>query len=615
MSLSELLPPFFEGQASSSDVPASFPVAIAGHGYNIRAEEYRRTFVPVQRDARDDTSEPGEQTLSPAGLWRRSQSNWSLGAGQRWLDEEGSVRQRFYESLGVDVFTEEHTASLLPATEEKRSSASSSLRLLTVAGRLYVADDDDLLFSNAVDSEQNATWVSGWTTATGLPAGSAILDLASSGSHVYVLAGDNSIYRATPGTTAFTLYYNPAATVPTRIWVAIGRLFMSDGREIYEVNATPGETSVFEHPSASMVWSAMVGTPSGVFVAGNVGDNGEIRRFAVDQTGAGFEVPVVGAEFRNEQVHALEAVGMNLFIGTSVGWRYAPIAADSAGLDYGPVVDVGPVRAFASDTIDAQTFVWFTWENIVAGTSGLGRIRPARFTAPGVPAYASDIYSAAGGTVLAVASLRGRRYFAVQADGFYGATANVVESGTLTTGRIRYGMLDNKTFADLQWHTAPLPLDASVSAVVVLNTGETQVLVPQSAEASTVSQLATLGPMHGEWVEATFTLTRGDDPTESPELRAWVMRSIPSPETTQRFLVPIILQHKVQGPWGGVQGVHSNAELEFLSSLVSTQAIVTYQEGVNGFNVHVVNLEAQGVKWDATAQHMETLCYVELHEI
>ena len=202
---------FFTGAATAPSelVPAMYPVAIAGHPYNIEPKLYRMTHVPLQREARSDETEPGEVNISPTGLWRRSQSDWSLGAGQLWLDEEESTRRRFRQSIGLDVFNDRRV-SLLPRTEEKRNSANTNLRLIRVGTRLYVVDGAVLIFSDGSASEQNATWVTGWTTATGLP-GSNILDVAFTGSHIYVLGSDNSIYRSTPGVAAFTLYYNPTA--------------------------------------------------------------------------------------------------------------------------------------------------------------------------------------------------------------------------------------------------------------------------------------------------------------------------------------------------------------------------------------------------------------------
>jgi hypothetical protein len=503
---------FYEGGGvvEQSVVPAQYHVAIAGHPYFIEPSLYRLTHIPMRREARDDTAEPGEQSLNPAGPWRRSQSDWSLGAGQLWLDEQESTRRRFRTSLGVDVFNDREL-SLLPETEEKRNSSNTNLKLLRVGTRLYVMDGDTLIFSNGSGSEQNATWVTGWTTATGLPAGN-LLDMVYSGSHVYVLGSDNSIYRATPGTTSFAgPYYNPVA-VATRLFTGLGRLFMSDGRVLYEVNATPGETTVFTHPDAAFVHSALVGTPTGIYLGGNIGsDFGEIRRMVVNSTGTGFDPPIVVAEFDNEPVHSLAAAGFVLIIGTGVGFRKAPLNADTGGLDFGPAVEVGAVRDIVVDSFlnpagQLDTFAYFTWSQINDGTeSGLGRIRVTRDTEPNVPAYASDIYTSSGGTVLTVASLSGRRYYGISTDGFKGATASPVEEGELRTGRIRYGLLDQKTFIDATWRTAPLK--GSVEVEAETDDGGVHHVGLQDITDSTTHH-GHVGSVTAEWAELVFMLRR-----------------------------------------------------------------------------------------------------------
>jgi len=502
------------GTVSSDVVPAQFPVAIAGHPYNVEWSLYRLTHLPMRRAAQDDQAEPGEQALDTSGLWRRSQSDWSLGAGQLWLDEQESTRRRFNSSLGIDSFNDREL-SLLPATEEKRSSANTNQRLLTVDTRLYVVDGTALIFSNGTGAEQNSTWTTGWTTATGLPGGS-ILDIAYSGSHVYVLGSDNSIYRATPGTAAFTLYYNPAE-VAIRIFTGLGRLFFASdaGQSLFEVtSAGTAETLVFTHPDPNYVLSSLIGTPTGVYFSGNIGTGfGEIRRTVVNTGGTAFDPPVVAAELRNETINVLRTTGMNCVFGTSVGFRYAPLSDQTAGLDFGPAIEVGPVydivveSAINNDTGKLDTFGWFTWGGIHEGSeSGLGRIRLSRFTEPGVPAYASDIFSAAGGTPIAVASIGGRRYFGISADGFFGATSNFVAEGELRTGRIRYGILDNKVYDDVKWRTDPLTgqviVDAEFDLGASAHAGE------QSA-ADSVTGTGHLGPVFAEWGELIFTLQRG----------------------------------------------------------------------------------------------------------
>lgn len=605
--LSPWVEPFYEGAAVTSSVPDEFPVALAGHPYVIEPALYRRTFVPLRRDPRDDSREPGEQTLSPAGLWRRSQSDWSLGAGQEWLDEEESVRRRFSSSIGMDVL-QDRQACLLPATEEKRSSANTNLQLLTVGSRLYVMDGTAVVFGTDPTA---ATW-SGFTSATGLTG--TLLDITSTGAHVYVVAGDNSIYRATPGTASFAgPWYNPTAVV-TKLWFAIGRLFATDGDKLYEITATPGETLIFDHPLADASITALDGGPTGVYVAVNIGQNSEVRHFAVDPDGTTFTAPVVVAQFLNEQIHDIKVASKAVVIGTSLGFRFAVAADSGAGLEFGPVVTTpGEVRCLTVDAIGAETFFWFGWSNIETGVSGLGRIRPSRFTETLVPAFASDIYSTAGGTPLTVASFGGRRYFGISADGFFGPDTNLtlVPEGNLTTGRIRYGILDNKVYTDLSWRTDPLA--GSIEALATYDTGAERSVGSQTSAGSVEPGSLTLGATPAEWLEITFTLTRSaTDPTDGPCLRWWLTKAIPAAQTTERILLPVKLHQKVVTPAGRQVAQDPFVELEFLRGLVLSQEIVSYQEGNSSESVYVSNLEVQPTQWNDRDKTFESTTLVEL---
>lgn len=616
MSLSEWVDLFFEGSVDvSSLVPGEWPCALGGVPFMFEPKEYRRGAVPIQRDPRDDSTEPGEQTLSPEGLWRRSQSSWHLGAGQEWLDEENSTRFRFNESLGVDVLTTERQACLLPATEEKRSTTETNIKLLTVGTRLYVLDGPNVLFSDGTSSEQNAAWTTGWTTATGLTA-SDQLDITSSGAHIYVVGSDNSIYRATPGTTSFAgPWLNPTEVV-TRIWAVIGRLFVSDGANLYHVTASGpavDATDVFNHPLADAVINALDGGPQGVYMGINVGQNSEVRFFEVNDDGTTFTVPVVVASFRNETINDLRIAGNTMVIGTSLGFRFAQIS-ESGQITHGPAVTTpGAVRSVTVDTIGAETFYWFTWANIVTGTSGLGRIRPARFTEPLVPAYASDIYSTGGGTPTTVASVNGRRYFGVSGDGFFGPTSalTLVPTGTISTGRIRYGLLDAKVFTNMSWRSDPLA--GSITADATYDTGATTEVGGQTAANTTSSGVFTLGPTPAEWLELTFTLARDASATATgPCLRWWVTKAIPAPQTTSRIVVPFIFKSDLRLPSGKEVKFDMALGLQFIEALVQSQEVVAWQEGRRSDNVYVVNFEQRPTQWNPRSACLESLMFVEM---
>jgi hypothetical protein len=573
----------------------------------------------MRRPAQDPGEEPGEITLSPAGLWRRSQSDWSLGAGQVWLDEPESERRRFHSSLGIDVFNDREI-SLLPATEEKSNLATTNLRLLTVGTRLYAVTGSTVAFSDGAAGEQAATWAA-FTAATGLPGAGDVLDIAFSGSHVYVLGSDNSIYRATPGTTAFTLFYNPTAVL-TRIWTGLGRLFGSDGDQLYEITSVPGETLIFTHPDPNYVISHLCAAPTGIYFSGNIGTQfGEVRHSWVRDDGAAFVAPVVVAEFLNETVNTTITVGNNIILGTSIGFRYAAIDGLTTGLDYGPAVEVGSIRDMVEEAVITpdgrlDTFIWFTWTNIHGGSnSGLGRIRITRFTEPRVPAYASDIYSAGGGTVLCVASIGGRRYFGVSTDGFYGATANKVASGVFTTGRIRYGMLDKKVYSDLRWRTAPL--DGRVIADGAFDDGNVGVNIGvQSAPDSVTNEHSSINSTEAEWLELTFTLERSSvDTTLGPVFRWWMMRAIPASEITMQFMVPLRLTPLEQTPLGPAKAVNVIEEMDFLMALNHTKQIVKYQVGEMSYDVYINSIDFRPEQWNRMDHYLQGILMVELHTV
>lgn len=160
---------------TSADVPARLPCAIDGHAYLCEAD-YERTTVDVIRQQSDASSEPGEQSLSPYGLWRRSQESWHRGAGQEFLDgkdEKAADPHRFRSSKGIDPWTRGQVSLLHPTVNVWRT-ASTNLHLAvaqTVSTGifiLYVADGNELYFNglpfggiNTLAGMQGT----GWTTS------------------------------------------------------------------------------------------------------------------------------------------------------------------------------------------------------------------------------------------------------------------------------------------------------------------------------------------------------------------------------------------------------------------------------------------------------------------
>ena len=107
------------------------PVELNGVSYAVDTSNYRRTTIPVARQQRDNSREPGENTLDTTGAWVRSQTDWSYGAGQLYVDNEDSDRRRFYSSDGIDIWTKGQI-TLLPVTEDAASTQTFGTENLIV---------------------------------------------------------------------------------------------------------------------------------------------------------------------------------------------------------------------------------------------------------------------------------------------------------------------------------------------------------------------------------------------------------------------------------------------------------------------------------------------------
>ena len=136
----------------------SLPVELNGISYLLDTAAYRRTTVPVSRQQRDNSKEPGENTLDTTGSWVRSQTDWSYGAGQLYLDNEDSDRRRFYSSDGIDIWTKGQV-TLLPTTEPVATTGLLGTEDLIIerfvngtdgTEYLYLAHDSTVHYSTAV---------------------------------------------------------------------------------------------------------------------------------------------------------------------------------------------------------------------------------------------------------------------------------------------------------------------------------------------------------------------------------------------------------------------------------------------------------------------------------
>lgn len=127
------------------------PVTLNGVDY--LCDPVKRQTLPAIREQADQSKEPGEASLNPRGLWRRSQESWHHGTGQAFLDSiDDRDSYRFRSSKGIDVWTRGQLG-LLNDTYRWRPATGTNLALvftghveITITGGLLLATSSPRVF-------------------------------------------------------------------------------------------------------------------------------------------------------------------------------------------------------------------------------------------------------------------------------------------------------------------------------------------------------------------------------------------------------------------------------------------------------------------------------------
>lgn len=193
-----------------SDV--AFDIAVNNMPFFIAATDeqpYRRESAPSKREQIDQTTEPGEQSFT--GWWFRSQSSFHLGAGAKFFEpaQEETLRFRFQDSEGIDVWTRGQV-SLLKDVDTSHTTTSSSLKLRSIreSGRdealLLDAHDVDKVFPRITVSINNKALTSNVATLTTTAEHNLAVGMQINITGVDATFNGEYRVKAVPTTTTFT---------------------------------------------------------------------------------------------------------------------------------------------------------------------------------------------------------------------------------------------------------------------------------------------------------------------------------------------------------------------------------------------------------------------------
>ena len=439
------------------------------------ARPYIRQTAPFRKEQFDNQTEPGEQSLT--GWWIRSQQSFHGGDGITFYDPAQTAPNspghfRFADSKGVNVW-EQGQVTLLNNVDQGHNTTGviksngrpdqqiRSIKWGSNSGVLLM-DEYDV---DKISSNGTVTHFIDYATGTDAP--------------VFAITDDGvDAYWITNTSTKKTVYKKPltgtsASTADvTKMFDEVGvianatmeyvkeRIVMCADNKVYEFapSATAMPTPVYTHPSSTHVYTSIAASGPAIYVAGYNGIQSTIIKFTLSTAGVmpTLTSAITAAEFPvGEVVHKIHYYLGYMVIGTNKGIRVATVSDQDGSLSYGPLIieTTQPCYDFAS----RDHYVWCATG--VNGEPGVIRIDLSLEVEPLRFAYANDLYF--GGvtghqtTGCAFADGTDQLMFCTTATTssvgyvYYEDETELMPSGYLTTGYIRYNTLEPKNFKRL----------------------------------------------------------------------------------------------------------------------------------------------------------------------
>jgi hypothetical protein len=333
-------------------------------------DPYRRETAPYKKDQFDNSTEPGEQSLT--GWWLRSQTSWHNGAGIKFYEpgtDYQHVSHRFADSRGVDIWTIGE-ATLLPEVIDVYTGDN----LINAAAG---SDGTDVLVSgDSVGALKKITFSgdSPATTAAYTIASHtayAFSSVTTDGTNYYATC-DRAIHTGPIGSDsdALAFKYSNSDVTGTFIKYVKGYVLFGLNKSIYNMSIIPSgagrTTSSHSHTSGTDTlpstvkthinpdwrWNDATAGPAAIYMSGNAGNNGEVWQVLFDETTNTIDMP--GATMilslpDGETVNTIYYYLGILALGTSKGLRICPVNVNGQAI-LGPLLYENgyyPVNGFA----------------------------------------------------------------------------------------------------------------------------------------------------------------------------------------------------------------------------------------------------------------------------
>lgn len=469
-----------DGVAQPTPIPSDDPWVVKGAAYDWvlaglhfneavnDANPYERAFQRVTKDAIDQSSQPGDQSLD--GWWIRSQTDWSGGAGYRFMEpiSQDPIPRTFWWSYGVNVWNEgqlylhrvpqEFVSFTLP-----EGAAPSMVVGADTSGTeyLFVAVGDEIFRYPMTQVRSGAVLTSPGTPYCVMP--HDVVSLMTAEGYVYAVTANNGIWRVASTPVQF---FKSDVNGYVQAWWVKDRMILAAGESLYEVaGATALVNLDAEDPLVtvsedSWEWVSVTDGPRGILVAGRGRQSSSISLISLEADG-GLPVlaaPFVVAEFPiNEKVREISTyLSRFMMVSTNAGVRLAIIDSDGT-VTYGPLLRAPYLNGKFSNF---DRYSWSAVNDAGEGRSGLIRFSYADVSTESRVPWAMDVRVPAGGGTVVSQEVFSQDEIAMLAvsEGVESSTARVwvtnansytEEYGRLQSGSIRMGSTVKKSWSRL----------------------------------------------------------------------------------------------------------------------------------------------------------------------
>ena len=404
-------------------------------------------------------------------------------------------------------------------------------------------------------------------------------------------------------TTAGTLMFRETGLVVENAVMGFvkERIVACINNKVYELStaATVLPTAVYTHPTATYTYTSISESGPAIYCSGFNGSRSSIIKFTLNTAGVmpTLTSAITSAEMpEGEIIYKIYYYLGYMMIGTSKGIRAAVVSDQDGSINYGPLIvtTTQPCYDFAA----RDRYVYCATS--VDGLPGLIRldlgneIETLRF------AYANDLYYDTSSTVhptTACSFFNGSNELAfttAYANSENGHvyrqdTSNLISSGYLTTGKIRYGTLEPKNYKRLL--ARGLFTRGSLTLETVDKNGVEYDHITYNADVSPVEVTTSVPESAQEYVSYKFVLNRDATYTSTgPTFMGYQAKATIATPRQRVIQFPVYCFDTETDRYNVITGYEGKAQerLLALENVEENGDVVTWQDLTTGESRQVV---------------------------